>query len=128
MLVLKYVRGGPRSSRPRTSSGRTAGPTCSDRFKQLVDDAATTLEPEKHKVIFREINALLLSEGFTLAIVPGFVGFVNPGTCHGFAVNLNGFCVLERDLAKLAVGLLFLPFREGEHMTGGAPCPEASST
>ena len=68
---------------------------CSDRFKKLVDDAATTLEPEKRKAIFREINELLLAERFTLAIAPNFMGFVKRKNVHGFAVNLDGFCLLE---------------------------------
>jgi peptide/nickel transport system substrate-binding protein len=68
---------------------------CSNRFKKLVDDAAATLEPEKRKAIFREINDLLLSERFTLAIAPGFVGFVTRKNVQGFAVNLDGYCILE---------------------------------
>ena len=68
---------------------------CSDRFKKLVDDAASTLEPEKRKGIFREINELLLAEKFALAIAPNFVGFVKRKNVHGFAVNLDGWCILE---------------------------------
>ena len=68
---------------------------CSDRFKRLVDEAATTLEPEKRRGIFREINELLLTEKFTLAIAPNFMGFVKRKNVHGFAVNLDGFCILE---------------------------------
>jgi len=68
---------------------------CSDRFKKLVDDAAATLEPEKRKPIFREINELLLAERFTLAIAPNFMGFVRRKNVHGFTTNLDGMCILE---------------------------------
>ena len=60
-----------------------------------MDDAASTLEPEKRKGIFREINELLLAEKFALAIAPNFVGFVKRKNVHGFAVNLDGWCILE---------------------------------
>jgi peptide/nickel transport system substrate-binding protein len=68
---------------------------CSDRFKKLVDDAATTLDPEERGAIFREIKELLLAEKFTLAIAPNFMGFVKRKNVHGFAANLDGFCILE---------------------------------
>ncbi|OGB93973.1 MAG: hypothetical protein A3H39_13820 [candidate division NC10 bacterium RIFCSPLOWO2_02_FULL_66_22] len=68
---------------------------CSERFKKLVDEAAATLEPEKRKAIFREINELLLAEKFALPIAPQIVSFVKRKNVHGFAVNLDGFCILE---------------------------------
>ncbi len=68
---------------------------CSERFKKLVDEAAATLEPEKRKPIFREINELILAEKFTLPIAPNFIGFVKRKNVHGFAVNLDGYCILE---------------------------------
>jgi len=68
---------------------------CSEKFTRLVDAAATTLEPEKRRAIFRDINELLLSERFTLAIAPNIIGFVLRKNVHGFAANLDGACILE---------------------------------
>ena len=68
---------------------------CSERFKKLVDEAAATLEPEKRKPIFREINELLLAEKFALPIAPNFLGFVKRKNVHGFAASLDGYGILE---------------------------------
>ena len=68
---------------------------CSEKFTRLVDAAATTLEPEKRRAIFREINELLLAEKFTLAIAPNIIGFVTRKNVRGFAANLDGACILE---------------------------------
>jgi len=46
--------------------------------------------------MFRTLDReLLLGEKFTLAIAPNFMGFVKRKNVHGFAVNLDGFCILE---------------------------------
>jgi len=68
---------------------------CSEKFTRLVDAAATTFEPEKRRVIFREINELLLAEKFTLAIAPIVIGFVARKNVRGFSANLDGMCILE---------------------------------
>ncbi len=68
---------------------------CSEKFTRLVDAAATTLEPEKRRAIFRDINELLLSERFTLAIAPNSIGFVTRKNVRGFTANLDGACILE---------------------------------
>ena len=60
-----------------------------------MDEAAATLEPEKRKPIFREINELLLAEKFALPIAPNFLGFVKRKNVHGFAASLDGYGILE---------------------------------
>ena len=68
---------------------------CSDRYKKLVEEAAATLQPEKRKTIFREINDFLFAEKFCLPVAPNFIGFVKRKNVHGFGVNLDGYCILE---------------------------------
>ncbi len=68
---------------------------CSARYRKLVDDVATTLDPDKRKTIFREINELILAEKFALPVAPNFMGFVTRKNVHGFAVSLDGYCILE---------------------------------
>jgi len=67
---------------------------CSEKYTKLVNEASATLDAEKRRQIFREINEIILAENFCLTIAPGFRGYVHHKRVHGAEFNLDGFAIL----------------------------------
>ena len=68
---------------------------CSEKYTKLVNEASATLDAEKRRQIFREINEIILAENFCLTIAPGFRGYVHHKRVQGAEFNLDGFAILE---------------------------------
>ena len=67
---------------------------CSEKYTNLVNEASVTLDAEKRRQIFREINEIMLAENFCLTIAPGFRGYVHHKRVQGAQFNLDGFAIL----------------------------------
>jgi len=67
----------------------------SEKYEQLIKDAAKTTDAEKRKPILRELNNLIIAESFCIPVCQGFRGFPKQKRVQGFGANLDGMAILE---------------------------------
>lgn len=67
---------------------------CSEKYTKLLNEASATLDADKRRQIFREINEIILAENFCLTIAPGFRGYVHHKRVQGAQFNLDGYAIL----------------------------------
>ncbi|MBI4279839.1 MAG: hypothetical protein HY660_15420 [Armatimonadetes bacterium] len=67
----------------------------SDRYTELVDRGATTLDRRARAAIYRDIAQMLLDEAFVLTIAPFHTVFAHAPEVEGLDTNLEGMPILE---------------------------------
>ena len=62
----------------------------SDRYTELANSSSTEVDPGKRKVLYDEMNDLLLDECFTIPVASSPGNVVSRATVQGFSWRLSG--------------------------------------